>query len=68
MTDAAALIVRRTTILWIATGLCFVLILTAASTGSIPLLKVALAYTAVYALAGIAFGIWAGRTVSRRIR
>ncbi|WP_315760350.1 hypothetical protein [Sphingomonas sp. Y38-1Y] len=61
-----AIVLARSTYLWIAAGLIFGFTLFAGSTGSLPLIKGALIANGVFALLGIAFGVWTGRKVARR--
>jgi hypothetical protein len=56
---------KRATFLWIGTGLIMGFNIFAAYRQSEALIYGALAATGLFALAGIAFGIWAARTVTR---
>jgi hypothetical protein len=53
--------------MWIASGLLMGLNIFAGLTANRPLIFASLALTGVFALVGIAFGIWAGAMVARRI-
>lgn len=66
MRDANTLVMQRATYLWIGSGLLFGFIIFAASLGSRPLIDLALALTAAFAVIGVAFGIWAARKVTAR--
>lgn len=66
MRDANILVLQRSTYLWIGSGLLLGFIIFAASLNSRPLIDLALALTAAFALIGIAFGIWAARKVTAR--
>lgn len=65
MNEANALIVRRAWWLWAGTFLLIAFNLFAAMHRGKALTLVALALTGCLAIAGVAFGIWAGRTLSR---
>jgi ABC-type proline/glycine betaine transport system permease subunit len=56
---------RRATFLWIGTGLIMGLNLFAAYQQSMAVIYGALVATGIFALVGVAFGIWAARTVTR---
>lgn len=65
MTDGHAIVMRRSIILWIGTGLLIAFNLFAASQQTPALTYAALVATGLFALFGIGFGIWAARTVTR---
>ena len=65
MNDVASLIMKRSTPLWIGSGLLFASDLMAGYSGNIDLLKASLILTGAFALYGVGFGIWAGRTLAR---
>ena len=65
MDQANVTVMRRTVWLWIASGLILGLNIFAAYRQSEALIYATLAVTAVFALAGIGFGIWAARTVAK---
>jgi hypothetical protein len=58
-------VMKRATFLWIGSGLIIGVNLFAAYSQSEAVIYGALAATGLFALFGIAFGIWAGRTVAR---
>lgn len=64
MAEANVLVMRRTVILWIGSGLIMGFNIFAASQQSLSLVYWALAITGAFALFGIAFGIWAAKKVS----
>jgi len=64
MTEATKLVWRRSVILWIGAGLVTALNYIAATFGDQTLTYGALAVTGMFALFGIGFGIWAGRTLA----
>jgi len=66
MTEANALVLRRSVILWVAAFLLMGLNIYAGLARNTDLIKIALALTAVFALAGIVFGVWAARKITHR--
>lgn len=66
MKDAVTLVMRRATVLWIGSGLFLALNIIAGFSGNIQFFRCALVLTAAFAIFGIAFGIWAARTITRR--
>jgi uncharacterized membrane protein YqjE len=66
MPEANALVLRRSVILWVAAFLLMGLNIYAGLARNTDLIKIALALTAVFALAGIAFGVWAARKITHR--
>ena len=66
MPEANLLVMRRAIILWIGSGLVLGFNIFAASQQNLRLISWALALTAVFALFGIAFGIWVARNVTAR--
>jgi hypothetical protein len=65
MSEAANLVMRRSIILWIGAGLIFPLNIWAGTSGHPVYFKAALVLTGAFAIFGVAFGIWAARTVTR---
>ena len=65
MADAHRLIVRRSIILWIATGVTIAFNLFAASRHDPMVTYLALGLTGLVALGGIGFGLWAGLSLRR---
>jgi membrane associated rhomboid family serine protease len=67
MSRANPAVMRVAILLWIASGLLMGLNIFAGLTANRPLILFGLALTGVFALVGIAFGIWAGILVARRV-
>ena len=67
MSKAHVLVMRRSVVLWIGAGLLMGFNIFAASQSSLTLVYWALALTGAFSVAGVAFGIWAGRTVTRSV-
>ena len=65
MDKANVTVMKRATLLWIASGLVLGLNIFAAYRADIALIYAALAITGAFALVGIAFGLWAARAVTR---
>jgi hypothetical protein len=65
MNSADMLVMKRSVFLWIGAALVMGLNASAAYHPSKLIIYTALATTALYALVGIGFGIWAARTVTR---
>ena len=68
MPEAKMLVMRRSVILWIGTGLLLGFNIVAASQQSLTLVYWALGLTAAFALSGIGFGVWAARQVTARTK
>jgi LytS/YehU family sensor histidine kinase len=66
MPQANALVLRRSVVLWVAAFLLMGLNIYAGLARNTDLIKIALALTALFALAGIAFGVWAARKLTHR--
>ena len=66
MNQPNALVMRQTMILWIGSGLLSCLNIVAATSGDPTFVKISLALTAAFALFGVAFGVWAARTITRQ--
>jgi len=66
MPEANARVLRRSVILWVAAFLLIGFNMYAGLVRNTDLIKFALALTAVFAIAGIAFGVWAARTITHR--
>ena len=66
MPEANLLVMRRAAILWVGSGLILGFNIFAASQQDLQLIRWALALTAIFALFGIAFGIWAAKKVTAR--
>ncbi|MBV1686941.1 hypothetical protein KRR38_04440 [Novosphingobium sp. G106] len=65
MTQGIKTVWQRSVILWIGAALVAIFNSAAAYLHSQPLTYAALALTAMFALVGVGFGIWAGRTLAK---
>lgn len=65
MNEQSVTVMKRAVFLWIGSGLVLGLNIFAAYQRSETMIYSALAITGLFALFGIAFGIWAARTVAR---
>lgn len=67
MKSGHALVIQRSIYIWIGTFALIGFNLFAATQRSLALTYIGLLATGVFAIVGIAFGIWAGKTVSKRV-
>jgi hypothetical protein len=65
MTQGIETVWQRSLILWIGAAAVTIFNSAAAYLQSQPLVYAVLALTAMFALVGVGFGIWAGRTLAR---
>lgn len=65
ITQGHAKAMRRSVLLWIGGGLVLGLNIFAASQQNASMIYVALAVTALFAIFGTCFGVWAARVVTR---
>ena len=67
MNEATVMILRRSVWLWIGTALVVTFNSLAAIVGGVTFVFAALIVNGLFALIGIGFGLWVGRTVSKNI-
>jgi hypothetical protein len=65
MNEVAIMILKRSIWLWVGTALVITLNTVAAMVGGVTLVYATLIITGLFALVGIGFGLWVGRTLAK---